>query len=57
MLQLVTCIKTRMLIGCGTTNITELKKAHVQPVAGALVSTHMHEITNKNKLFFRGRVS
>ena len=27
-------VKTRMPIGCGTTDISDTKKAHAQPVAG-----------------------
>ena len=34
-------VKTRTPIGCGTTNISDTKKAHTQPVAGEL-DYHMH---------------
>ena len=34
-------VKTQTPIGCGTTNISDTKKAHTQPVAGEL-DYHMH---------------
>ena len=34
-------VKTRTPIGCGTTNISDTKKAHAQPVAGEF-DAHMH---------------
>ena len=34
-------VKTRMPIGCGTTDISDTKKAHAQLVAGKF-DAHMH---------------
>ena len=34
-------VKTRMPVGCGTTDISDTKKAHAQPVAGKF-DAHMH---------------
>ena len=40
-LWLVSWFKTRTPTGCGTTNTTDTKKAHVQPVAGTF-DAHTH---------------
>ena len=40
---------TRTPIGCGTTNISDTKKAHVQPVAGEFdAHTHAWDKNLKN---------
>ena len=39
-------VKTRTLIGCGTTNISDTKKAHAQPVAGKF-DAHMNALDQK----------
>ena len=42
-------VKTQTLTGCGTTQTTDTKKAHVQPVAGALDAC-THVIENKKRI-------
>ena len=41
-------VKMRMLIGCGTTDISDTKKAHAQPVAGEF-DAHMHAWDREKK--------
>jgi len=41
-------VKTRTPIGCGTTDISDTKKAHAQPVAGEF-DAHMHAWDRKEK--------
>ena len=43
-------VKTRTPIGCGTTDISDTKKAHAQPVSGEF-DAHMHAWDRKEKKF------
>ena len=48
-------VKTRMPIGCGTTNISDTKKHMRNRLLANLMPTRTHGIKNKQFLFFRGR--